>query len=158
MSVEFESPATRVIEQFSGKDNEQFRIPVTLPDITFLRALSVQGRLRYLIGEVTTTDADAITITPAVGETFFIYRIVLSQTTSGVTFSLFNNENERFRIGLGVSGVVSANTEIIDMMDSLVGNSVKVIRVFANITTNSVARVSLFGWVENTSRIRDVTI
>ncbi len=97
--IEFESPAARVIEQFSGKDEEQFRIPVDLPDISFLRALSVQGRLRYFSG----THLVPISIVPPTGETLFIgggfynlggsviKTITVGTTPMGVAVNSYNN-------------------------------------------------------------------
>ena len=154
MSVEFESPATRVIEQFSGKDNEQFRIPVTLPDITFLRALSVQGRLFFEQKRSTATE-DAITRTPTSGTTEFYYKLIATtQGTGSFSYSLINNGNTRFQI------FTSLDTGILDtnFMDSLVGDGTKSMVINANEGGVATGDVSLFGWVENTSRIRDVTI
>ena len=145
MSVEFESPATRVIEQFSGKDEEAFRIPTDLPDITFLRALSVQGRLRYF--------TDDTTITPVTGETFFLYRTHAKGTDANNVGSITvrNDGNTRMSIQLGFSGTGSGVE--LNIIDSLVGNGIK--QLVINVTN---ASCSIYGWVENTSRIRDVTI
>ncbi len=152
-NIEFESPASRVIKQFSGKDEEQFKIPVDLPDITFLRALSIQGRLRYFQGS-SVGAGTPITITPVVGETIFIYKIILS-TKSGAgvtTFTLVNDTTTR-----GIFSPSATGTGIIEinLVDSLVGNSSKTITIANN--ANSVD-VTILGWSENTSRIRDVTI
>ena len=153
MTVEFDTPAARVIEQFSGKDDEQFRIPVNLPDITFLRALSIQGRLRFFQGS-SIGAGTPITITPVEGETMFFYRAVLSATSGAsiMSFNLINDGQTRASIGLVATSQVSL---IFDFIDSLVGNSIKTFRV-TNDANN--ASVSILAWVENTSRIRDVTI
>ena len=71
MSVEFNTPAERVIESFKPKN--EFRLNTSLPDFAFLRALSVQGRLRYFQDTISTA---AITITPSTGETFFFYKLI----------------------------------------------------------------------------------
>ena len=149
--IEFESPATRIIKQFSGKDEEQFRIPVDLPDITFLRALSIQGRLRYFNG----SGIAPISITPNVGETLFIYRTILSPNDANAsTFTFVNDGNNRFTIVTG-SATTGTDPSVIDIMDSIVGDGTKVLTLTPN-RDNSLC--SLLGWVENTSRIRDVAI
>ena len=145
MSVEFDTPAARVIEQFSKKD--EFRIPVDLPDIAFLRALSVQGRLRYFVGTTT--------ITPITGETFFLYQVIASPTSGADagTLSIVNDGRTRASIDLSFAGTSGAGSQIIPIIDSLVGTGNKnLVITFTNATG------SIFGWVENTSRIRDVTI
>ena len=149
--IEFDTPASRVIKQFSGKDEEQFRIPTNLPDLSFLRALSVQGRLFYqnAIG------ANDFTMTHnvAVGSTDFIYRIVFSVTgVAQWTFVLNNDGQQRIRITI-------TEPFVLDLLDSLVGDGAKTITIDAteNSGTSS-GTISLFGWSENTSRIRDVTI
>ena len=155
MSIEFDTPAARVIKEFSGKDSEQFRIPVNLPDITFLRALSVQGRLRYF--QSSDLNANPISIVPPTGETFFFYRGEFSQTAgANGDVSITNNGNIRWlmeltQVSLGQGGL---NTEFID---SLVGDGIKSFDVEDDAAA-SVVHASVFGWVENTSRIRDVSI
>ena len=152
MSVEFDTPAARVIKQFSGKDEEQFRIPVNLPDITFLRALSVQGRLRYFTGTAVGANT-AITVTPVTGETFFIYQVSASASSGSVRPQIFNDGIQRTDDFITLTG----NSIIeINIIDSLVGNGIKTITV-TNASTGTMIS-SLRGWVENTSRIRDVTI
>ena len=152
MSVEFETPAARVIEQFSGKDSEQFRIPVDLPDLSFLRALSVQGRLRYFQGDNTTDPF--ITITPATGETFFIYKLVLSNNSASANpFTFVNDGNTRLIARIATIAAGGSSQEI-TFMDSLVGDGIKTMTINGGFDGDA----SIFGWVENTSRIRDVTI
>ncbi len=149
--VEFESPATRIIKQFSGKDEEQFKIPTNLPDITFLRALSIQGRLRYVLSDLEASAAALFT--PVEGETFFMYRISLFHTGSGTgTFLVVNDGNTRFADTRGVGNSTEYN-----IVDSLVGNGSKTIGVTSTSTANA-NRITMLGWVENTSRIRDVAI
>ena len=46
-------------------------------------------------------------------------------------------------------------TYTINMIDSLVGNGIKTFVISA---TGGTPQISFFGWTENTSRIRDVTI
>ena len=153
MSIEFESPATRVIEQFSGKDEEQFRIPTDLPDLTFLRALSVQGRLVFLQGELTgTAQAD---ITPPTGQTFFFFKgYFLNRSTANQSdLEIQNDGNVRWAARL-LAG--NNNIEEISFMDSLVGNGTKTFTI-SHINTG-IMQFSIYGWNENTSRIRDVTI
>ena len=152
-NIEFESPAARVVKQFSEDGTEQFKIPVNLPDITFLRALSVQGRLRYFQGS-SVGAGTIVTITPTIGETIFIYQITMSATSgAGITnFTITNDGSTRAVIGL-VSG--GTGTLQYNILDSLVGNSSKTITV-ANDANN--AQATILGWSENTSRIRDVTI
>ena len=156
-NIEFETPATRVIKQFSGKDDEQFRIPADLPDITFLRALSIQGRLTY---NVVTNTGDPLVITPADGTTFFVYQIVLTNisTTNINTFTITNNGNVRLVIRINarisVEGVVANPSLIIPFFDSLVGNGIKTFEIAGDRTED----ITVLGWNENTSRIRDVTI
>ena len=152
MSVEFESPAARVIEQFSGKKESEFRIPADLPDLTFLRRLSIQGRLRYFQGDNGT--APFITITPNVGETIFIYKVICSNNAAaGNLFTMTNDGNLRFNVRLA-STTTGGSTQEITLMDSLVGNGTKTM-LFDGSGNGD---ISVFGWSENTSRIRDVTI
>ena len=150
MSIEFDSPANRIIQQLQPKN--QFRIDTSLPDLAFLRQLSVQGRLRYDFG----TSAGAgtlVTITPNVGETYFIYKIIASATTgdSATIIDVINDGMTRASFG-----VIAVGTGVIevDYFDSLVGDGIKQITI-SNQANN--ARATALGWVENTSRIRDIT-
>ena len=155
MSVEFETPAARVIKQFSGKDSEQFKIPVDLPDITFLRALSVQGRLRYF--QEDDLEANPITITPPTGETFFFYRAEFSNNSAVLSnVTMVNDGSTRWSQRL-LAGTIGEGQYITEFIDSLVGNGVKSL-VFDATDAASLIDTSVFGWVENTSRIRDVNI
>ena len=144
MSVEFDTPANRIIAQQQPKN--QFRIDTSLPDIAFLRHLSVQGRLRYF--QATVTNAAPLTITPNNGETMFVYRVI-SSLVSGGNISFLNDGQTRYTSGSAVAIPV-----IIDLMDSLVGDSIKAFTVTASAGSQL---VSVFAWIENTSRIRDVT-
>ena len=147
MSVEFDTPANRVISQFQPKN--QFGIDTSLPDLTFLRQLSVQGRLRYFQGQL-------LTITPTIGETLFIYKISASNPSGAgpVVLTILNDGQTRFTISLAPAIIASAGsgTSAVDIpfFDSLVGDSIK------SITTTGAINVTLLCWVENTSRIRDV--
>ena len=147
MSVEFDTPANRIIAQQQPKN--QFNVNTTLPDITFLRHLSVQGRLRFFTGSGVTP----ITIIPNVGETLFIYggRIFgLNALAATVIFQNDGNIREQFNVPSGSA----FQAELSFKMDSLVGDNIKSYSVTVSQTGFD---VSLFGWVENTSRIRDVT-
>ena len=145
MSIDFESPAARVIKQFDKDSEEQFRIPTDLPDITFLRRLSIQGRLRYN----TATNA-TVTITPTIGETQFFYKIYLTATTAASTFAILNDAMTRASMRLDTSSSI-----MLDFFDSLVGNSSK---AFTVTSSGAGSVISVLSWIENTSRIRDVTI
>ena len=144
------------VEQFlkSLKNNDDdFSIPTNLPELAFLRRLSIQGRLRYFTATSTSTE-DVITITPPEGETFFIYRVEMSGGQVNLnTISLTNNGQIRFRIRLVSAD--STNQHTMNIVDSLVGNGINSL-ILSNIGTGSL-RVSLYGWIENTSQIRDVT-
>ena len=142
MSVEFDTPINRILAQQQPKN--QFRIDTSLPDITFLRQLSVQGRLRYFNGTTT--------ITPPTGETFFLYQLFAKAThvSNAGTVSVVNDGNTRLSMPLGTIVIASQNFNI---LDSLVGDGTKSMVI----TATNAAVVSL-GWVENTARIRDVAI
>ncbi len=144
MSVEFDTPANRIIQQLQPKN--AFRLDTSLPDIAFLRQLSVQGRLRYFRG----SGVSAISITPAVGETLFIYQITLNNqnTTLSTTFTIQNNGITREAQLLTTTTAIQLN-----FFDSLVGDGTKAFTAVANRAEGS---ISLLGWVENTARIRDV--
>ena len=151
-NIQFDTPANRVIAQSQPKN--RFRIDTSLPDLPFLRQLSVQGRLRFF--QSTNLEDTPITITPPTGETFFFYRASFSNsstTTSLVT--IVNDGQQRFGLRLltAANGAGQVTTEFID---SLVGDETKSFVVDAT-DAASVIECSVFGWVENTSRIRDVT-
>ena len=155
MSIEFETPAARIVKQFSEDGTEQFKIPANLPDITFLRALSVQGRLIFVQGSITSAVAGTIAeIIPVNGSTLFVYRVVISNTSGTLPIiEIQNDSNVRENI------IVPANTiNNSRFVDSLVGNSSKSFRVEKLTATGATQFASIFGWIENTSRIRDVTI
>jgi len=146
--VNLPSPAERIILQFSG-DADQFGISTDLPDLAFLRKLSIQGRLRFFQDSGFST---SITITPPDGETFFFYKATAKTTTNDAnTLSVVNDGNTRYSNTLG--SITAVPTEI-NFIDSLVGNGTK---TFVVATTDD-GNLSVFGWVENTSRIRGPTI
>ena len=153
-NVEFETPAARVIEQFSGKDKESFRINTSLPDLTFLRQLAVQGRLRYNQGNITTAD---IVITPPTGTTTFLYKAYFfnSHSTNSAIVTVTNNGNTRWEMALPSIATASSVFIPCDFIDSLVGDGIKNFTFSADA---GVVRCSVFTWTENTSRIRDVAI
>ncbi len=157
MSVEFDTPANRIIAQQQPKN--QFRIDTSLPDLAFLRQLSVQGRLRFFQGTTTGDTTDTITITPTIGETIFLYAIEITTNIIGSSTITFTNDNMtraiyRFESGSGGNGQsYSPNFK----MDSLVGDSIKQI-IFRTVASVGSITISVYGWAENTSRIRDVSI
>ncbi len=147
--IEFDTPANRIIQQLQPKN--QFRIDTSLPDISFLRQLSVQGRLRYFTGQVTPSGGIILTITPNLGETIFIYRIAMTQTASASRITLVNDGNIRvdFIINVTLNPIFT-----FDILDSLVGDGIKTITLEG---TAGATIGTVLGWSENTSRIRDVT-
>ena len=136
----------------STKENlSNFRIPSDLPDLAILRQLSIQGRLFYQ----SASGGDDFTLTHNVpnGATDFIYKVIFSldEGSSRWTFALLNDNQERINITLLTQPI------FLDIFDSLVGDGTKTIRINAvEGAGTSNATVSLFGWRENTSRIRDV--
>ena len=151
--IQFDSPASRVIKQFSGKDEEQFRIPVNLPDMSFLRALSVQGRLWYEQASTTATNANLLTRTVSNGTTDFYFSAIINvEGTGSYDITITTNDLVRF------SGSFVIGSFQLNLFDSLVGDGIKTINVAVVETGAATLKVSLFGWSENTSRIRDVTI
>ena len=151
MSVQFDTPANRIIASQAPKN--QFRIDPTLPDIAFLRQLAIQGRLTYDIGTVNNTTADAFTITPASGSTYFTYKMIMSARVANVTFTARNDGTDRI-----VYAMESGGLDNVQYLDSLVGDGIKTYTVNVATGVNGAGRVTLLGWLENTSRIRDVTI
>ena len=152
MSVDFETPAERIIR--AAKPENEFRIPTDLPDLAFLRRLSIQGRLTYNVVVGTTA---ALVITPPQGATQFIYKIFLTNRNSNEnnTFTITNNGIVRATIIVSADAAVTDSpTQIIPLFDSLVGNSVKTFEVEGNQTED----ITILGWIENTSRIREVAI
>ena len=145
MSVEFDTPANRIIQQFEPKN--KFRIDTSLPDLAFLRQLSVQGRLKYARGSGTAT----ITLTPNVGETIFIYQVRFHHAGSGSSIGTITNAgNIR-----DVSQTMDSSTTALEfnIFDSLVGDNIK---TFTLTSTDAGGVGSIKFWSENTARIRDV--
>ncbi len=145
MSVEFDTPANRIIAQI--KPNK-FSINTSLPDISFLRQLAVQGRMRYFQGTHTTD----ITITPTIGETLFIGGGSWVGLSAASTLTVRNAGNLRESILISTTSGYSSSFQF--GLDSLVGDGIKQFVVAASAATVS---FNIWGWVENTSRIRDVT-
>ena len=152
MSVEFDTPANRVIAQQQPKN--QFRIDTSLPDIAFLRQLSIQGRMRYFQG-FGNTSSEPITITPIDGETLFIAggSWTGGSAVSELNIHVRNNGNLRERVFFPLGIQASGNFNF--GVDSLVGNNIKQFTVIGSAVNTT--HFNLWGWVENTSRIRDVT-
>jgi len=114
--------------------------------------MSIQGRLRYFQKDI--TSGNDLEITPANGETMFVYSSSYSigaNVNAEVTISNDNMAREVFLIPKNSTPVVPY---VSPYFDSLVGDNVK---MFMFATSASTVRVSVFAWVENTSRIRDVT-
>ena len=157
LSVEFDTPANRIIAQQQPKN--QFRVPTDLPDLTFLRALSIQGRLRY--DRLAATATDTLSITPATGETRFIYQILFNLNGTGVwTITISNAGITRAVFNLQSTSNGGANLNFVyTYLDSLVGNGTDSIDILATEASGTASmNITTFGWAENTSRIRDVTI
>ena len=157
MSVEFDTPANRILQQLQPKN--QFRIDTSLPELTFLRQLSIQGRLRYDFRTFTVTDT--FSITPTIGETRFIYQIIinLGVDIGRWQFDISNNGNLRSRIVVETTTAIRNDTFTYNLFDSLVGDGIKSIDIIASelAGTASSPSITVLGWSENTSRIRDVT-
>ncbi len=154
MSVEFDTPANRIISEFAPKS--RFVLDTTLPDLTFLRQLSVQGRLRYDFIDLSATGS--ITITPPTGETYFLYRILLNVAMAGRWGLTVVNDGITRSIQRINNPAADESTQFeYDIFDSLVGNGTKSLVITANEVAGTAATtLTIFGWVENTSRIRDV--
>ena len=143
MSVEFDSPANRIISEFAPKN--KFALQTNLPDLSFLRHLSVLGRLRYNRGSGATT----ITLTPPTGETLFFYGGLFgSGAAAASTFTIKNNGITRAAFVIAAS-----DFKQVDLVDSLVGDGTKTFTVTGS---NAAGSFNIFTWVENTARIRDV--
>ena len=139
--IKFDTPANRIIQQLQPKN--KFRIDTSLPDLAFLRQLSIQGRMRYDTSNVT------FTRTPPTGETYFLYKVSLSNNGSSTSFNISNDGMTRYNV------IVPTGTSIeVPVFDSLVGDGTKGITFTVG---SSDIFYSIHGWVENTSRIRDVT-
>ena len=152
MSIEFDTPANRVIAQLQPKN--KFRIDPTLPDLTWLRQLSIQGRLTYDFK--ITTAGDDLDLIPPVGTTQFVYKVYVSNSGgTGGAFQIFNTDTERLRIVFPAAGTGVFPTKEIPFFDSLVGDSIKTLSFRASAGS---MRITILGWVENTSRIRDAAI
>ena len=151
-SVEFDTPANRIIAASQPKN--KFRIDTSLPDIAFFRQLSVQGRLRYFQTNISTA---SLVITPQTGETFFFYRAYFTNQSSTANASAVITNNGQVRYTNRMARMVADWATVpltAEFIDSLVGDNTKQFVISAS--SGSVL-ASVFGWVENTSRIRDVT-
>ena len=152
MSVEFDSPANRVISQFQPKN--KFTIDTSLPDITFLRQLTIQGRMKYFVGTGRSSSPSPISFIPNDGETFFAVGGYYSGLSgSALSITVANNGNTRTRVTFPAAVSFFGNFDF--GIDSLVGDGIKAFTVTATEVQQS--DFTLWGWVENTSRIRDVT-
>ena len=108
------------INRKTGKpiiNESDFRIPSDLPDITFLRRLSIQGRLRYNQGTGTTP----ISIVPTIGQTQFFYSLLFDSSAIGNnTFTVRNDGMTR------ILNIIDTNIQQISFFDSLVGDGKRV--------------------------------
>ena len=154
MSVEFDTPANRIIQQLEPKN--KFRVDTSLPDLTFLRQLSVQGRLTF--DTIDTNETATLSLTPSTGETQFIYQVIFNLNLVGNwTVQLLNNNIERAKFRVN-SAVASSSSFTFNVLDSLVGDSIKSIDIILTESSGtSSMTATVLGWKENTSRIRDVT-
>ena len=137
------SPVEKFLKSLGGNGND-FGIQL-LPDLAFLRQLSIQGRLRYNQGIGTTL----ISIIPTEGTTQFFYSMILGSSAIGNnTFTVSNDGMTR------IINIIDTTTTQFTLFDSLVGNGSKAFTITAS---QASADASVFSWTENTSRIRDVT-
>ena len=152
--IEFDTPANRIIAQQAPKN--QFRIDTSLADLAFLRQLAVQGRMRYFQGFENATTHDPIEITPTIGETLFIAGGSWSGGSgSSITIIVRNDGNIRdIKFILGGQGNMAGSWEF--GVDSLVGDGIKQYTVTSSLVNSS--KFTLWGWSENTARIRDVAV
>ena len=154
-NIEFDTPANRIIAQQQPK--ERFRIDTSLPDIAFLRQLSVQGRLQFFQSP-TITNTTPLQIIPANGSTFFYYRGIFttgSQSTINIITIINDGMTREQFLMPQVTTDLASYVYTSEFVDALVGDGIKVFEVTASASSN--VRGSIFGWTENTSRIRDVT-
>ena len=155
-SVEFDTPANRVIQQLQPKN--QFLVDTSLADLAFLRQLSVQGRLWYLQASTSATAANLINRVTTLGSTDFIYRMTVSSGAAGsMNLTLSNDGMNRFNAVFGgLSTSITDDSFEFSIFDSLVGDGIKSFNIGVVESDTGFITVSLFGWTENTSRIRDV--
>ena len=150
MSVEFDTPANRIIAQQAPKN--QFNIQL-LPDIAFLRQLSVQGRMVFNQSIETGAEVGAV-ITPANGTTFFLLGATASPAGNNAnSFQLRNDGNIRQAITVGAQTTQRFHI----LADALVGDGTKTYDVNRTSAAAGNSQTSIWGWFENTARIRDVT-
>ncbi len=159
MSIEFDTPANRIIAAQAPKN--QFRIDPTLPDLGFLRQLSIQGRLRTFSGSFGLAqglDNSIISTVPDNGTTLFIYSARLSTTGGAITIQVKYEDD--FRLSVPVIGTNGLATGVFTSpyFDSFVGDGVKELKVGYTQNVSGTKVGILLGWVENTSRIRDVAV
>ena len=145
------------VEQFLkslGNNDDQFSIPTDLPDIAFMRRLSIQGRMRYFQGQVSGA-GDIVSFTPANGETFFFLTASVNAETVSADIEVLNDGMSRWlqNVHSAVVNLYSINIGI----DSLVGDGSKAYSITSDGFGGALTNASMIGWVENTSRIRDVT-
>ena len=157
-NIQFDTPANRIIAQQQPKN--QFRIDTSLPDLSFLRQLSIQGRLRSFHGSFASaqgSDNSLLSVIPNNGTTLFIYSARISNTGGTITFSIFYENELRLRTVL--TGVSGQGQGVFDQpyFDSFVGDGVKEFKIGYTSSVAGQKATTVLGWVENTSRIRDVT-
>ena len=153
-NIEFDTPANRIIEQF--RDINQFIPNPKLPDLGFLRQLSIQGRLITRHGFATqSAPENMITIKPASGQTLFVYSLTFgADSTSGFTSLVVDWGTDR-RLRIALRDTIP--TYSAPYFDSFVGDGTTVLTVTWTASIAGNKTVTLLGWTENTSRIRDVS-
>ena len=153
LSIEFESPANRIISQFAPKN--KFAIDTSLSGLALLRRLSIQGRLVFVQGARAGTAGVIVQFTPPNGTTFFFLKatILMGGAASLNTFDINNDGMLREQLLVPFETIITAQMP----MDSLVGNGTKSFEINQTTSNAGGTEASLFGWTENTSRIRDVS-
>ena len=155
-NIEFDTPANRIISEFAPKN--KFGIQL-LPDLAFLRQLSIQGRLRTFRGF--TLQADPAINPPLIdetisnGETLFVYSLVMNSTSVDNTFTVDYGSERRLTVQTSSTGANSSFTS--PFFDSYVGDGTKALIVDWTTSNAGAKQVIILGWVENTSRVRDVS-
>ena len=96
-------------------------------------------------------------MTPASGETFFIYGLVL-ESSATVTWTIANSGEELTFITLGLAGAIAKGEYgQANYFDSIVGDGIKTYTI-AHDNTAGAKLATINCWRENTSRIRESTI
>ena len=155
MSVEFDTPANRVIAQ--QQPQNQFIPNPNLPNYGFLRQLSIQGRLRQFFGsQGASIGTRFLSTVPANGETLFIYSCYMSTTGGTIAMTVqWDGVNQLVTLLAGVNGLATA-IYAQPYFGSFAGDGIKAFTVGYSGNVAGSKSATVLGWVENTSRIRDV--